>query len=383
MYILIQLLLFILPIALQSEELFIPSHFENGEIIEQVILISDVDGVIRDSIEATADPRIIAAIKELLKNKNVDVTFISGTPVANDSSTEIWRRGNISLTKVFGDSFTQELLDKRVSIYGVLGGQRMNEYGEVEVLDEYSPELKFEIARLVLQAFLIEVIENGTLEQKQLAQNLQEQLKVLHLKNPNQPSAITPEEFSEIVLMVREHFDPEFRMICNGALIETHTSNPPWQSTFSSNWLINEIEKPHYLSSSLTPEQRRIATGYAKRGENGINYLLVSKTNKGIAIKRHIEEKLKTFPNALIITIGDTQVDFPMHQHAHLSFHVGKEQVWINNYLPHCMMVRDSHGNDSQHVSGTLHILKTIHEGIGKAFHELNYVPVSNSTKVH
>lgn len=121
--------------SIKAEEIFIPEQFREGQCIEQVILISDVDGVIREGIEATADPRVINAIKSLLENKNVDVTFISGTPIDNDLTLEPWRRGNVSLKKVFGSSFEKELLEDRVSIYGVLGGQRMKGDGTVKVVD--------------------------------------------------------------------------------------------------------------------------------------------------------------------------------------------------------------------------------------------------------
>lgn len=132
--------------------------------------------------------------------------------------------------------------------------------------------------------------------------------------------------------------------------------------------------------SHLRSEQKNIATGYAKCGDQPFNYFLISKTNKGIAIKKHIEDKLKKYPHALIITIGDTQVDFPMHSNAHLAFHVGLEKVWHDNALPQCMMVRNVKGEDSQHIEGTLKVLNLIKEAIGKPFHDFKYLPVKDSS---
>jgi hypothetical protein len=118
-----------------------------------------------------------------------------------------------------------------------------------------------------------------------------------------------------------------------------------------------------------------MAAGVAKRGDQGLNYFLVSKTNKGISTKKHIEEKLKQYPHALIVTIGDTQVDFPMHRNAHVAFHVGMEKVWQNNPLPHCVMIRDQKGEDRQHIEGTLKVLELLQQAIGKSFYDFKYIP--------
>lgn len=41
--------------SLNSETFFVPKNFQKGQIIEQIILISDVDGVIREGTESKAD----------------------------------------------------------------------------------------------------------------------------------------------------------------------------------------------------------------------------------------------------------------------------------------------------------------------------------------
>ena len=87
---------------------FSENVFPEDKCIEKIIFISDVDGVVRDSIDAIADPRVIAAIRSLLHHTNIDVTFISGTPIINDPTLEPWRRGNVSLSRVFGSSFEKE-----------------------------------------------------------------------------------------------------------------------------------------------------------------------------------------------------------------------------------------------------------------------------------
>lgn len=368
----------ILTTALRADHFFIPDPFKDGQIIEQVILISDVDGVVREGIEAIADPRIIQAIKSLLRHKGVDVTFISGTPVENDSTLESWRRGNVPLSQVFGFAFAEELLAKRVTIYGVLGGHCMKEDGSLQVLDEYSPQISWELAKLLLHGFLKEVINHGTYLQRGLAQELVNRLDSL-IPHECYSSNATPQEFYEVIASIREHLDPNFRLISNGALIETHTSNPPWNTSLSSKWLKEEVNNPQHLISCLPSQQKQIATGFAKKAENGFNYLLISKTNKGVTTRQHIKEKLECLPNALIVTIGDTQVDFPMHENAHLAFHVGLEQVWKTHSLPHCMMIWNEKGEDCQHVAGTLKVLTLLENAIGKSFYDFKYIPLRNA----
>jgi hypothetical protein len=351
----------------------IPSQFQDGRPIEQLILICDVDGVVRDSTDADADPRIISAIRALMSHPNVDVAFISGTPIVQDPFLDIWKRGNKTLDKALVSLFTHELKEKRMTIYGALGGQRINHEGQVEILDEYSLEAAFEIGRLLLQAFLQEVTNQGSDEQKKLAKSLQLSLNELTLKNKHQSSAITADEFSEIVLKIRSQLDPNFQLASYGASIETHTSNPPWTITHSLQWIENQLDNhPHLLISQMPHEQKKIAGGFARHGEAGFNFLLISKTNKGLTIKKHIEEKRYLYPHALIVTIGDSQVDFPMHQHAHLAYHVGQEQVWKNYSLPHCKIVLDKYGRDSQHVAGTLHVLNLLKQGLGKSIFDWN-----------
>jgi hypothetical protein len=374
-YIYLCLVSLIATFSFQAGEIYIPESFQNGERIEQVILISDVDGVVREGVEALADPRVVAEIKSLLCFDGVDVTFISGTPVDNDSSLELWRKGNIPLTRVFGSNFNEELSQEKVAIFGTLSGHRMKSDGSVDVIDEYDLETSFVLSRFLLETFLKEVEEGGSYEQRVLATSLKNQLQTLQLKNKRQSRSVTAEEYYPFVQAIRTHFDPDFRIINNGALVETHSSYPEWKTSPFFSWLQHQLDESHSLAYFLAPHEKRMATGVAKRGDRGLNYLLISKTNKGIATKKHIEEKLRQYPQALIITIGDTQVDFPMHQNAHLAFHVGMEKVWRDNPLPQCMMVRDREGNDVQHIEGTLKVLNLLKEALGKSFADFKYIP--------
>lgn len=340
-----------------SVDSYIPPHFQEGRPIEHIILVCDVDGVIRYSTEADADPRVIASIKELIATQKVDVAFISGTPIAQDPLLETWRRGNITLDKAVGSYFVPQLQEKKVTIYGALGGQRMAHECRVELMEQYSLEVAFEVGKLLLYAFLEEVENDGTPQQKKFAKELSVQIDALKLINMEQSPIVTADEFGEIVVKIRSELDQNYRLVSYGAFVESQTSHPPWNTVRSLQWIRNQLHRPHLLISQLPDEQKQLATGVAHREDESFNFLMISKTNKSLTIRKHMQEKMLAHPDALVVTIGDTQVDFPMHQHAHLAYHVGKEHVWKNHNLSQCMIVRDSSGRDSQHIAGTLHVL--------------------------
>ena len=341
-------------------------------MIEQILLVSDVDGVVREGVQSMADPGVILAIIELLVKENVQIIFISGTAVVTDFSLESWRRGNVSLSTVFQGLFQEEMKSNKVSIYGVLGGQKMTPDGGMVIVDVYPLETSFEIGKLLVEAFLREAIHHGTTSQKSFAEELMDKVTSLELKDTSQSLVVTPLEFRDIVEKIRANLDPEFKLISNGALIETHTSSPPWDTTLSVDWLKKEIKNPSRPISSIDSEEIHIAHGLCKRTVGGFHFLMISKMNKGMTIKKHIERN-PGLADALLVTIGDTQVDYPMHETADLAFHVGLEKVWKSNPLEQCVMVRDEEGRDSQHLMGTVKIVNIIQNSLGKTLHELKY----------
>ncbi len=310
--------------------------------MHQILLILDVDGVVRESIEALADPRVIQGVKSLLEHPRVRVVFLSGSAVVNDPTLEPWRRGNTPLSVVFGGVFEEELQSGRVSIYGMLGDQRLQAGGIHEVLDVYPLETTFELARLLTHAFLQEVFLEGTPKEREIATQLEKELSQLTLSNPHQPPDATPEEFSRLASQIRSSFDPEWRLVSNGATAETQV--------FSSRY---RPERALSFVKERVPIPVNLATGHAKKGDLPFHFLLISRTHKGHATQRLVRDHQEAY----VITVGDTQIDFPMHKEAHLSFHVGLASVWQAQALPHCHLVRDRSGCDAQHVEGTLSVL--------------------------
>ncbi len=361
---------------------FSENYFREDSLIGQIVFISDVDGVVRERIESIADPRVISMIESLLQKTDIDVTFILGTPIANNSSLQPWRRGNVSLNKVFGSFFKKEIKEGRVSVFGALGGHLANKEGGFEVIDEYPLEVSFEISSLLIKGFLLEGCHFGTQQQKELAEGLQLELTSLKLQELTQSTSSTAKEFKNIICEIRGCFDLEFRLINNGPLVETHTSNPPWETEISSRWFQKEMNKSQYLLSFYPAYQKKMATGFSKKEDLGFNYLMLSKTNKGISLQKHVEEKLKQYPDAFIITIGDTEVNFPMHEQAHLAFHEWIEKVWKNNPMSHFVLICTEEGVDKQQLEGTLKVLKLLETIRGKTFREVKeLLKLDDSTK--
>lgn len=342
--------------------------FHKDLLINHVFIIFDVDGVVRDSIETPADPRFIQKVKSLLKTFPVDVAFLSGTPVTNDPTLEPWRRGNAPLTAVFSDTFERELKEGKVAIYGMLGGHQMKPGGKVEVRDAYPIETTFELGKIVTQAFFNEILLEGSSEQQRVARQVQKELEDLQLTDSDQPSDATAKEFSPIVKTIHQHLDPEFRLVSNGATVETQVFSPLYNPARALKFVKEKINKTAH-----------IATGLAKKADLEFHFLLISKTHKGHTAKQIIQDKLKIFPDTLVITVGDTQIDFPMHEHAHLAFHVGVTPVFEAYKFPHCVLVRGPQGEDKQLVEGTLKILDLIEAGIGKPFYDLKHIPQKNA----
>lgn len=349
----------------------IPQQFQDGGPIEHIILVCDVDGVIRSSTEAEADSQIITQITDLVAHHNTDVAFISGTPVIQNPLLETWRRGNYTLDKSVGKFFIQEIAENKVTLYGALGGQRMIREDQIEITNQYPLGITFELGKLLLHAFLEEVKNSGDSQQKKYVKDLKYLVDELILINEQQPSDVTPDEFKEIIFKIHSQLDPQFRLVSYGTFIESHTSNPPWNTAHSLKWIEKQLSCTDFLISKFSKEQRELSTGLAYRQSDGFNFLMVSKTNKNLTIKKHLKEKLLLYPDALIVTIGDTQVDFPMHQHAHLAYHVGQEQVWKDHNLSQCMLVQDQFGQDCQHVAGTRYILNHLKNNIGKPIFNL------------
>jgi len=365
----------VLASGLHAHKCYIPEDFQNGEIIEQLVVICDVDGVVRDSVESKVDQRIVTAVKSLVQRGNVHVTFLSGTPAWNDQTVALWRRGNMALDEAFGSSFRAEQAADQIDILGGFGGQKLHPDGTVEPLEKLSIESVFTIGKIMVCGLLQQIAQQGNHLQQQFAQELLTKAEKLQLQDLSQNPVVTPAEFEDIALEIRQKIDPRFRLLSNICVIEVQMS-PYWDLAQMTTWVKDSLQD---IGLSTSEEKRQLVSGRAKRSGEDFDFILFGTTNKGTTSAHIIAEKRKCFPRALVVTLGDTQGDFPMHANAHLGFHVGMHKVWEQNQLAQCVMVKSANGQDSQHVEGTLYVLEQLENALGKPFHDLKYLPCCSS----
>lgn len=323
-------------------------------------LIFDVDGVVRNHTEMPIDERVLQAIKRLSEFPNVRITFISGTPVSQKEGLQIWRKSNSTLDTSLGKQFSKEIAEGKITIFGALGGHKLSNDNTKETLEEYNLATIFEMGKMLISAFLLEVSSGRNHPQIETAKMIKQNLDTLELTNFKQPNDVTPEEFEEIVNKIRAEIDPQFRLISYGTFIESHSSHPPWNTHHSVKYLKELLTDTNFKLSSLSVDEKIVGHGLAYRKNEGFNFLMISKTNKGKAINRYLMANPNRKEHEFFITIGDTQVDYPMHELSNLAFHVGMESVWKSHDLPHCHFVVGNNGEENQHVDGTLYLLSRI-----------------------
>ena len=271
-------------------EAFTPPTFIKTDLVEQIILISDVDGVVRSGIENVADPRVLEAVASLLSHDNVHVAFISGTPIETDETTELWRRGNVPLKKVFGSVFQQEILEERVCIYGTSGGHRMTPEGKLEVLDEYSLETSFALSASLTQSFLHGVLSHGSPREQNIAEKLSKELKEIVLQDLTQSTQLTANELKSLISIIHDSLDPEFRLINNGGSLEFQSSYLV-DTKASYQWMQKDLEESSHFSH-LDPSQKNLAAGIAHKNGQKFCFVLIGKMSKGKTSKEFIEKTL-------------------------------------------------------------------------------------------
>lgn len=326
------------------------------------------------------DPRIAASFKRMLQEQNVEVVIISGSPAVNDQTVDEWRRANTPLRDAFGDLFTEEIRAKKMRIFGCLGGQELTAEGGAQ--GDYPLKTSFGLSHLLLEAFLRELSQHGSAEQKTLADRLQVKLSKVELEDENQPTNLTAREYKEIAETVCG-LDNLFHLVNNGPSLACKTTFP-WVTESTAAWVRQELEKRAEQLGLDPAKLPTVSTGGEKRGDIGMRYLLISQTNKG-----PVTEKLlagRDLSTTLVLTVGDGEVDYAMHEKAAamklgmgVAFHVGPKDIWDKKPLHQCVMVVDKNGQDKQHLEGTLHVLNLVQEAVGKTFAEFRFIPQRGS----
>jgi hypothetical protein len=357
---------------------------------DELQVVLDVDGVTRHGVTDTADPRIIRLVKALLERAAQSgvvtrVAFVSGTPsIGPAAPVPDWRSGNAPLSEVFGTHFVEEMRDGRVEIYGQLGADRLlvapasddganipQLMGRVD--KGFTHVVQVDILAELINHYHRDLQASSDAAFSAVAPLADKCLKLARESAKEKDAAAglgqgplfctgVPEEMEEYVLAVRREFDPEFRLVSNGASIEYHD--------FAS-----VMKAPH--TDMKVPGGRGFPTsGIAHREGRPFRFVLITYTNKGATVGKIVDDRRKEIAlrrggdpaehELEVVTIGDTAIDYPMHAVASTPFHVGIPAVWDAHdsaEMAHVALVTGKDGAAPQ-VDGTVSVLEALVESI-------------------
>ena len=340
-----------------------------AKIKTPLVLLLDVDGVTRASVEKRVDEAVMAAVNKLLSLPAIaGLYFLSGSPIDNDDSIDEWRRGNLPLQAAFSGCFTDmELRSGRVGIYGQVGTQRLCDNATVETLDAFSSAGQHFVACTLLQHFLEAASNIASLSAAagNLLTNDLQALRSMTVSADARPSKCTPDLFFDLVRKIRALIDPTFRLVSSESLAEFHM-DPRLAGG------IEGATRGVRLSCRRVPElvKASVFSGVAHRGTTEFAFLLVTLSNKGKAASAILDgvNRARTQKGdrgrLCTVTIGDGGVDYPMHVLADASFHVGPRRAWDAGaeLCDTVLVVSKKDGAASQHVQGTEFVLMSIYD---------------------
>jgi hypothetical protein len=305
------------------------------------VFLLDVDGVTRRGVTDVADPDVVAQIKRLLKAADahgvpLDVIFISGSPCF-PGSTEDWCAGNVPLVDVLVPFFESEIRAGRVLVFGQQGADAIVSLPEGGISQFRSGFFTTDEDDAILAA----LVDCHARDVAAVDAKVGALLRGVSDDCAKSTGAKGVQRFKPYALAVRSLFDPNFRIVANGAATEFH-----------------DFRCLQPTTTIATIEGFRCVAGLAHRDHNEFRFVLVSKTDKGTSVQA-------MFPagsDVTLVTIGDTAVDFPMHEVGKYAFHVGLPSVFEAHRTPsteHVTMVLTVDGRASQ-VDGTVDILRAV-----------------------
>lgn len=300
-----------------------PPFLEGAErSIEKIILLSDVDGVIRESVEdRELSFEMLEAIEGLLNTKRAEIVFISGSPCVNVPTSYAWQEDNISLYEIFYPPLKKWIEEGTVSLYGAQGGQILTPKGSCHFNEEF---LLDESEKENLFSFFLTAYSEG--------------------------ASLIPAS-QEWLLIANEVYglDKGFRLIDRGCEIEMQSTLDGW----------NLQQAKEYLTQCLP--NASIVSGAASRSGKPFFFLKVSQMTKEIGAHNFLKSKnVERDPSTLVVAFGDTQTDIGLYKVARsfdgLAFHFGKD----GTYEGAPVIVRSVDGADNSHLGGAIEILRNL-----------------------
>ena len=369
----------------------------------QLHVILDVDGVTRLDVNSAADPRVIDQVNKILQlerstpqlKDKIRFTFLSGTHSSEvklppqSSPTGLppqWRTPNLPLAKVFDKCFDKTDFDSgRLSIFGQLGcdtavveeeessdsnNNNSNNKSTLtgQVIRGFDDDVRIKLLEMVLKSYgeFLRDTNNFTKEEfDEFCSLLSSAVnKCLVTKECPIPKDHTADVFEEVAAFARQKSnDPILRIISHKGSAEIGClpkKNSQMDLRVDTLKMLDYIKDKvsHCDDKRISTLLDRVSAGVAHIDGAEFCWACVTASNKGIACfdllrMYRLGEKEQdndvenaenkkypaTRPNVSIITVGDSHVDFSMHEltapnpnnmndtGAHLyhgqSFHVG------------------------------------------------------------
>lgn len=297
-------------------------------VMKKLILFSDVDGVIRESVEdERLDEDVCQAIENLLATQKAEIIFISGSPCIAQPIEHPWQEDNCPLYDLFYEPFKKWMEIGLVSVYGAQGGQRLTPEGACEL----HPKHTFTVAeKEALYAVFIQAYCEGASRSASGEEWL-------------------PEEW---LPMAKKLFleDSGFRLIDRGSEIELQATLTGWDLGRAYAYL--EASVPNFS----------VVAGSAKRGLADFYFLKASCITKEACARSYMQAKdpVELAPETRVVAFGDTQTDIGLYKVAQEfggdSFHFGRAGDYEGNPLT----VLSEEGKDHSHTKGACRILRSL-----------------------
>lgn len=338
-----------------------------------VLLLLDVDGVVRSNVEGRADPGVISAAKRLMVHPAVhSVVFCSGSSVDNDTSIEEWRRGNLPLRRAFENCFSDaELRSNKVAIYGQVGVQRLRSATEVETLQSFTVHEQCVIGCTLLQFYLLARSKEDDQQREHIKRLYTEASAIFadlmlmgqgigQANSSSSSPKCTSGIFERIAESIRSTIDPMFRLVSQEGVVEFHSS-----CVYDIHTAPTSVQRKLAALELERLSKLNVFSGVAHRGGEEFAYLVVMLSNKGLAATSILASAgaESDGKKVSLVTIGDGGVDYPMHAKADASFHVGRTDVWeagVRDGHHTSLVISGATGEGSQHVRGTQFILEEL-----------------------
>ena len=342
---------------------------------KQLHVILDVDGVTRLDVNSTADPRVINQVNKLLDLENstpklkdkIRFTFLSGShssdvkiPASPNGLPISWRTPNLPLSKVFDKCFPKSAFDSgRLSIYGQLGcdtavvSPTTPAENETENLNQTSltgrviygldEDVRIKLLEIVLKSYgeFLRDTNNFTKEEfDEFCALLTDAVsKCLVTKECEIPKDHTPDVFEHVAAFAREKTqDPLVRIISHKGNSEIGCSP---RRNKDVDYRVDGLKLLDYMKEKVSKNADPRISSLIDRVSGGVAHLngeefcwaVVTASSKGIACldllkmyqlgEKEDEERKETTepksspsrpPNVSLITVGDSHVDFSMHE---------------------------------------------------------------------